>query len=104
MDFEQMGARLGLEKEEFMELVDIFVTSAEEDIQKLNEALCIDDSKAVAEAAHSLKGSSGNLGFSAIADLASKIEQGARKNELTDLDSFSGIISGEIEKIKDVIS
>ncbi|WP_051283728.1 Hpt domain-containing protein [Desulforegula conservatrix] len=104
MDFEEMGARLGLEKEEFMELVDIFVSSAEEDIQKLNNALSVSDSKAVAEAAHSLKGSSGNLGFSAIADLASRIEQNARKSDLTDLDSYSVNISCEIEKIKVVIS
>ncbi len=104
MDFEEMGARLGLEKEEFMELVDIFVSSAEEDIQKLNNALSVSDPKAVAEAAHSLKGSSGNLGFSAIADLASRIEQNARKSDLTDIDSYSVNISGEIEKIKIVIS
>jgi len=103
MDFEEMGARLGLDKEEFMELVNIFVASAEEDIQKLNDALGVNDSKAASEAAHSLKGSSGNLGFLKIADLAAKIEQNARKSELTDLDSFSIVITGEIEKIKGII-
>jgi len=104
MDFEEMGARLGLEKEEFMELVDIFVASAGEDIQKLNDALVLNDSKAASEAAHSLKGSSGNLGFTAIADLASRIEHNARKSDLKDLDSLSVLISSEMEKIKAVIS
>lgn len=103
MDFAEMGARLGLEKEEFMELVDIFITSAEEDLQRLNKAIADNDSLGASEAAHSLKGSSGNLGFAIIAEMASTIEQSARKGSISGLDSLSNNISGEMEKIKAII-
>lgn len=104
MDFEEMGARLGLEKDEFMELVFIFVSSAEEDLQKLDSGLAANDSKTASEAAHSLKGSSGNLGFADISAMAATIEQSSRKGEIAGLESLSGKISSEIEKIKNLIS
>lgn len=104
MDFEEMGARLGLEKDEFMELVFIFVSSAEEDLQKLDSGLAANDAKVASEAAHSLKGSSGNLGFADISAMAATIEQSSRKGEISGLESLSGKISSEIEKIKNLIS
>lgn len=103
MDFAEMGARLGLEKEEFMELIDIFITSAEEDLQRLTDSLRNNDTSGAAEAAHSLKGSSGNLGFATIAAMAAKIEQSARNGSLSDLEPISDSISLEMEKIKALI-
>ncbi len=103
MDFTEMGARLGLEKEEFIELVDIFVSSADEDIQKLRDALETGNISAAAEAAHSLKGSSGNMGFKNISDTAARIEQNARKGNIDCLEESTALLSEEIKKIREFL-
>lgn len=103
MDFTEMGARLGLEKEEFIELVDIFVSSADEDIQKLRDALETGNISAAAEAAHSLKGSSGNMGFKNISDTAARIEQNARKGNIDGLEESTALLSEEIKKIREFL-
>lgn len=103
MDFTEMGARLGLEKEEFIELVDIFVSSADEDIQKLRDALETGNISAAAEAAHSLKGSSGNMGFKNISDTAARIEQNARKGNIDGLEESTTLLSEEIKKIREFL-
>jgi HPt (histidine-containing phosphotransfer) domain-containing protein len=98
MDFTEMGARLGLEKEEFIELVDIFVTSADEDIQKLRDAFAANNIDAVKEAAHSLKGSSGNMGFQKISENAAMIEQNARKGSIEGMEAAISFLRKKYEK------
>ncbi len=100
MDFAEMGARLGLEKDEFMELVLIFISSAEEDLCKFRNALGQNNARAVAEASHSLKGSSGNLGFAEISKIAAMVENKAREGELEELEPMAASIEKEIENLK----
>lgn len=103
MDFTEMGARLGLEKEEFIELVEIFVTSADEDIQKLRDAFAENNIDAVKEAAHSLKGSSGNMGFQDISDSAARIEQNARKGNIEGIEAALSFFEEEVRKIRSLL-
>ncbi|MCG8473626.1 MAG: Hpt domain-containing protein [Desulfobacterales bacterium] len=78
MDLKSIGAELGLEEDEFVEIVEIFIETAAQDITKLREAITAQDFEALTEAAHSLKGSAGNLGFNEIYSLSKKIEENAR--------------------------
>ncbi len=65
---------MGLEKYEFMELVELFIETARSDLEKLTVAV---DSKMIrdaGDAAHSLKGAAGNLGLSGFYEAARKVE------------------------------
>jgi histidine phosphotransfer protein HptB len=80
MDFKAFAADLGLSLNEFVNIVAVFMSAAERDIRKMEAACDLGDSGDVAKAAHSLKGSSGNLGFRNMSELARRMETDAKKN------------------------
>jgi len=77
MDLRPAASNLGLELDEFMEIVKLFVDTAAEDIEKLQVACKNQDAEQVKRVAHALKGSSGNLGFMEFSEIARKAEQSA---------------------------
>lgn len=83
MDLKALGESLGLEEDEFIEIVEIFLESADEDVNRLKEALASRNAEAASEAAHSLKGSAANLGFKDIAALAAQLENEARNKSVS---------------------
>ena len=103
MDFKVLGANLGLEEFEFIELVELFVSTAKQDLQKLTAAYQSRDFEAVAESAHSLKGSSGNLGFMELSALSKNAEDKGRKNDLSGFAEIIDSMSQQIGKIKECL-
>ncbi len=90
MDIKAAAAGLGLDEDEFSEIVELFIDTAKSDIDKLQEGYEKGDAEMAANAAHSLKGASGTLGFMDIADIAKKAEEDANNNDLDKLaDSVS---------------
>lgn len=100
MDLKELGTNLGLEESEFLELVELFLTTAKKDLQKLRDGYQSGDSGAVAGSAHSLKGSSGNLGFSELSMLSRKAEDKGGEEDLSDFDEILDSIHEQIEKIE----
>ena len=100
MDLKALGESLGLDEEEFIEIVEIFLESAASDIKRLEDAIIAKNSEALSEAAHSLKGSAGNLGFMEISKLSANIEDQARKDNITDLASSIPVLASLINGIK----
>jgi len=87
MDFAQLAANLGLEEDEFIELVELLLSTAPNDLGNLRAALENDDVGAVAGAAHTIKGATGNLGFADLAAIAGEIEDQARMGLLEGLNA-----------------
>ena len=100
MDFKEMAARLGLEEHEFKELVIFFIDNAVSDLCKFKNACQKGDGENAAAAAHSLKGSSGNLGFLDIHDAAKKAETDSKNNDFGSCETVCSIIESKIEGIK----
>ena len=100
MDLKALGESLGLDEDEFIEIVEIFLESAATDIKRLEAAIIAKNSEALSEAAHSLKGSAGNLGFMEISKLSATIEDQARKDDISDLASSIPVLTSLIEGIK----
>lgn len=94
MNLKQLALELGLEQEEYSELLAIFIETSKADIIKIQEGINDRSAEQVADAAHSIKGAAANLGFTEISSDAKSIEQGAHDNNLDDLADF-------IKKIKD---
>ena len=68
--------------EEFPLLLDTFVADSEERLRNLHEALAELDGQALRHAAHSFKGSCGNMGAPALAALCKRLEDAARQGDM----------------------
>ena len=97
MNLKELALELGMEQDEMSELLVIFIESSESDLVKLQQALIEGDAKQVADAAHSIKGASANLGFMDIFSVAKNLEQKARENSLEGL-------ADEVHILKDRLS
>ena len=100
MDFKEMGAKLGLEEYEFKELVIFFVDNAISDTCEFKEACRKGDGEKASASAHSLKGSSGNLGFVDIHELAKRAETDSKNNDFENCETLSSMIESKIKEIK----
>jgi HPt (histidine-containing phosphotransfer) domain-containing protein len=96
MDFKELGENLGLEEDEYMELVELLVDTGKVDVQKLKTAIEQGDSDEAGNAAHSLKGASGNLGIMNIFEVAKQCEEAARNHLMEDLTPL-------VKKIEDML-
>jgi HPt (histidine-containing phosphotransfer) domain-containing protein len=84
MNFKQIAEELGLEEKEYFELLHLFITTAEDELEKIHDAIKEDARQKVLFEAHSIKGAAGNLGLLELSEAARRFEadakQGNRKN------------------------
>ena len=99
MNLKELALELGMEQDEMRELLVIFIESSESDLVKLKQALIEGDAKQVADAAHSIKGASANLGFMDIFSVAKNLEQKARENSLEGLTDEVHILKDRLSSI-----
>ena len=66
MDITHLSERLGLERDEFLELVELFLETGASDLGRLEASLQKENLEGVVKSSHSIKGASGNLGFTEI--------------------------------------
>jgi len=85
MDVKQVATRLGLEEDDIYDVLALFIQSAPSELMKMTTAFNKQDPVRVGEAAHSLKGSTGTLGFMDISNHAQLIMKQSREKELEDL-------------------
>jgi endonuclease III len=85
MDVRQLASRLGLEENDIYEVLALFIQTAPSDLAKLSAATSCQDSVQTGEAAHSLKGSTGTLGFLDISTQAQQIMTLSRQKRFEDL-------------------
>jgi HPt (histidine-containing phosphotransfer) domain-containing protein len=84
MDFKQFAEKLGLEEDEYLELLELFIDTSATDIANLENAVGTKNAVEAEKAAHSLKGASASLGLTKIAELAKQIEKSAREGSTKD--------------------
>jgi len=89
MNIKELSENLGLEEDEYMEMLDLFLTSGGADLSRIEQALKEANAKLVHEAAHSLKGSSGSLCLDSIFELARVIDDKSRQGILAGLDGLA---------------
>ncbi len=101
MNIKELGENLGLDEEEYLEMLGLFFESGGSDLEKIEGALKDGDAGRTHEASHSLKGSAGSLGLEKIFELAKAIDEKARQGVLDGLEEtakdlrqeYSGLIS-----------
>lgn len=103
MNFAEMGEKLGLDEDEFLEMVDLFLDTSIAEFAKLQNAIDQNDAEKVTEVAHSLKGASGNLGFMDAYDAAKEIETGARSGSLDGIQESAILLNAKLEEIGKIV-
>lgn len=77
------------EDEELLnELLDIFKTSFQSDMQLIKDGVQSSDAKAVSNAAHSIKGAAASLGIEGITEVTRRIEDGGESGSVEEARSL----------------
>ncbi len=99
MNFTELAENAGLEKDEFMELMKVFLERTLLDIRRLQTSIDRGNFTGIVEAAHSIKGAAGNLCFDDIHQIAKDIEMKARENILNGISDSVLLLRKKIEKL-----
>ncbi len=100
MNFNELAENLGLEKDEFMELVDLFVETGKPQLEQLKEAVEAKDETEIRRVAHSLKGASGNLGLMTISEMAKKIEDQCASRDYENMKNSVQRIEAQMQQLE----
>lgn len=104
MNFKELGANLGLEEDEYRELIELFVRSGGADFENLLAGLAAGDADKVMRSAHTIKGASGNLGLADVSAVAKTIEESAMDNRLDHLESSVQTLKSQFEIIQSFVA
>jgi len=104
MNIQSLAENLGLEKEEYLELLDLFVDTAASDMTALQSAIGEGNAEKAAGAAHSLKGAAGNLGLMEIHEHAKKMEADAREHRFDEVVGALVILRSKLDTIAGLIA
>ncbi len=93
MNFKALGQKIGLEEDEYRELVELFMETGMADYDRLKVAFEAGDAQQVARSAHTIQGAAGNMGIMNVREVAKRIELAAGENQL-------GSVAGEVDGLK----
>ncbi|MCP4022029.1 MAG: Hpt domain-containing protein [Desulfobacteraceae bacterium] len=100
MDFKNLASKLGLDEDDFQELVELFITTSMADIDKIKKGVASNDPAGVSAAAHSIKGAAGNLGFEDIYSLTLDMEMQAKDGSLANFDDKLEHLENQINSLE----
>jgi HPt (histidine-containing phosphotransfer) domain-containing protein len=103
MNFKELANNLGLEEDEYMELIDLFIKTGRSDLDKFRSAIEEGNGEEAANAAHSLKGAAGSLGLMEISEIAKEIEGKARSDRLEEIAESAQSIKKKLDEIAELI-
>jgi len=93
MNFKELADKIGLDEEDYRELVELFLDTGMADYNQLKSAYDDSDDVQVARTAHTISGASGNLGLM-------KVHEVAKRIELAAIDKQLDRIGGDVEALQ----
>ena len=99
MNFQELAENLGLEVDEYRELIELFIDTGSADFQKIRDGMANSDSDQVMRSAHTIKGAAGNLGLADVSETAKIIEENAINNQLDGLGEILNTLKAQFEAI-----
>ncbi|SMC37787.1 Hpt domain-containing protein [Desulfocicer vacuolatum DSM 3385] len=104
IDFSTMASNLGFDEDEFKEVAQLLITVSLTDLENLEQGIKENDPDKVKDAAHSIKGAAGNLGFTELSNCAETIENSARSQQINELTSHVMTIKTQLQTISSALS
>jgi HPt (histidine-containing phosphotransfer) domain-containing protein len=99
MDFSQLARNLGLDDDEFLELVILLVDTGRDTLAKLEAGLSRGDVEAARREAHTLKGAAGNLGFMAMHSDVQALEDAIKAGKTAEIDPLLARVKRALEAL-----
>jgi len=99
MNFKELAKNLGLEEEEYLELIELFIETGMSDLDKLQSAIEEGNPEKAANAAHSIKGAASNLGLMEVYGVAKKIENQTRNDRLEGIAESAQALKEKLNEI-----
>ena len=93
MNLKELGDKIGLDEDEYRELVELFLETGMGDYEALKTAFDGGDADQVARRAHTINGAAGNLGIMTVHETAKRIELAATEGRLAS-------VSGDLDSLK----
>lgn len=87
-----------------LELYDLMLKNGAMHLDKLDAAIRERDCEGVRKAAHSLKGSSGNVGAMPLSRLAAQVEDAARDEQWDKITELSGGLRPAFERVSEAVA
>ncbi len=103
MNLEELSANLGLEKDEYLELLEIMVDSGSQDMERLKQAVDSGNAEEAAKAAHSLKGAAANLGLMELSSVAKEMEEKAKAGEIQELSARLQVLADKLHEVSSLV-
>lgn len=103
MDLKEQAENLGLEEDDYFEMLNLFIESGCADLEKLEAAIMEEDAEKAHEASHSFKGSSGSLGLERLFQLAKAIDEKDQQGNLEGIDEMVKELRQEYELLASAV-
>ena len=103
LDGAVLSTLLSIMEDEYPLLVETFLSDSEERLRSIREASAVSDAPALRHAAHSFKGSCGNMGASVLSSLCKRLEEAARQNDLASAQSLIGKVEHEFSIVRTLL-
>lgn len=102
-DRENLLDRLGGDEEILQEVILLFLADTPKLIDTIQAALRTGDAEALRRAAHTLKGSSGNVGALTLQEAATRIDYAGKNGDLETARSLIQLLPNELEKLQKTV-
>ena len=100
MNFKEIGEKIDLDEDEYLEMIELFVESGGEDLNNLEAAIKEADAGKAHQASHSIKGSSGSLMLDTIYEIAKSMDDILRTGTVDNVEEMLTKLRSEYETIK----
>lgn len=99
MNFKELADKIGLEEEDYRELIELFLDTGMADYYQLKSAYTDSDDAQVSRSAHTISGASGNLGLMNVYEVAKRIELAAIDKQLDRVNSDVEALQGLFDEL-----
>lgn len=99
MNIKKLAENLGLEEDDYLEILELFSESGRTDLDALEAAVKSNDAEGTVRAAHSIKGASASLGLPELSELAKDIELKAREQDMNGMEARTETLRSQFELV-----
>ena len=103
VDMETLNMLKEVMEDGFVNSLETYINDSKVRIEELRSTLAAGDGDGVRRAAHSLKGSSGNLGATQMATLCLNVENCGKENQLAGLENDLAAIETEYQQVVEIM-
>lgn len=89
--------------DDFSELITIFISDSQIQLDDLTTAITASNAQDIRRIAHTLKGSSANLGIEHLSAMCKELEHNAAQSKLNDADDLLKLITNEYNDVKNML-